>query len=137
LRAIGFLLRVYSYLFHLLLCLFLLGIALIASTSGQPLNLGMLPFAPEHMLRTVFILAVAGLFSTVLAMTRVFKLLFPVWAALVFYWLVRGFLFSSYTFPNAGAFKNALWLIFGALVALIGALWILKPRRGRLYSSYY
>jgi len=94
----------------------------------------MLPFAPEHMLRTVFILSAVGLIATILAMTRTFKFLFPVWAALVFYWLFRGFLFSSYTFPNAAAFKNALWLILGALLAFIGALWTLKPRRGRLYS---
>jgi hypothetical protein len=134
LRVIGFLLRLYSYLFHLLLGLFLLGVALVASTSHQPLNLGMLPSAPEHMLRTAFVLAIVGLLSTILAMTRVFKLLFPVWAALVFYWLFRGFFFSSYTFPNAGAFKSALLLILGALIALIGALWTLKPRRGRLYS---
>jgi hypothetical protein len=111
-----------------------LGIALVASTSHQPLNLGMLPFAPEHMLRTAFILAVVGLIATVLAITRTLKFLFPIWAALVLYWLFRGFFFSSYTFPNADAFKNALWLILGATLALIGALWILKPRRGRLYS---
>ncbi|MFL6463430.1 MAG: hypothetical protein ACJ73N_03355 [Bryobacteraceae bacterium] len=86
------------------------------------------------MLRTVFVLAVAGLLSTVLAMTRILRFLFPVWAALVLYWLFRGFLFSSYSFPNAGAFKNALWLILGALLALVGALWTLRPRRGRLYS---
>jgi hypothetical protein len=135
LRAIGFLLRLYSYLFHLLLSLFLLGIALVAGSSHQALNLGMLPFAPEHMVRTVFVLAMAGLISTALAMTtRVFRLPFPVWAALVFYWLFRGFFFSPYSFPNPGAFKNALWLILGAFLALIGALWTLKPRRGRLYS---
>lgn len=96
----------------------------------------MLPFAPEHMIRTISVLAVVGLIATVLAITRIFKFLFPVWAALVFYWLFRGFFFSSYSFPGTDAFKNALWLILGALIALIGALWTLRPRRGRLYSSY-
>ena len=51
----------------------------------------MLPFTPEHMLRTVSILSAVGLIATILAMTRTFKLLFPVWAALVFYWLFRDF----------------------------------------------
>jgi len=134
LRVIGFLLRLYSYLFHLLLCLFLLGIALVASAGHQTLNLGMLPFSPEHVLRTVFILAIVGFISTVLAITRTLKLLFPVWAALVLYWLFRGFLLSSYTFPGAEAFKSALWLILAAALAFAGALWTLKPRRGRLYS---
>ena len=135
-RAIGFLLRLYSYLFHLLLCLFLLGVASIAGSSHQSLNLEMLPFAPEHMVRTILVLAIVGLIATVLAMTRVFKILFPVWAALVLYWLFRGFFLSGYSFPGAGAFKSALWLILGALLALVGALWTLRPRRGRLYSSY-
>jgi LPXTG-motif cell wall-anchored protein len=135
LRAIGFLLRFYSYLFHLLLCLFLLGIALMASSSHQPLNLGMFPFAPEHMVRTIFILALAGLTTTILAITRVFKFLFPVWALLVFYWLFRGLFFSSYNFPSTGTFKSALWLLLGAFLASIGALWTLRTRRGRLYSS--
>jgi hypothetical protein len=123
-------------LFHLLLCLFLLGIALIAGSSHQPLTLGTLPFAPEHVVRTVSLLAVAGLTVTILAIARTFKFLFPLWAALVLYWLVRGFFFSSYTFRSAGAFKDALWLILGALLALVGALWTLRTRRGRLYSSY-
>jgi hypothetical protein len=114
--------------------LFLLGVALVASSSHQSLNLAMLPFAPEHQLRTVFLLALAGLLATILAITRTIKLLFPVWAALVVYWLFSGFLFSSYTFSNADAFKGSLWLIFGALLALIGSIWTLKPRRGRLYS---
>jgi hypothetical protein len=134
LRIIGFLLRLYSYLFHLLLCLFLLGIAFVAITGHQNLNLAMLPFSPQHTLRTVLLLAMAGLLSITLSISRVLKLLFPVWAALVLYWLCYGFLVSPYTFPNAAAFQNALWLIAGAVLALIGALWTLKPRRGRLYS---
>ena len=132
-KVLGLLLRLFSYLFHLLLSLFLLGIAILATTSHQSLNLGMLPFEKEHVLRGVYTLHIIGLLSTLLAITRLFKYLFPVWAAVVLYILVRGFIFSSYSFPNTGALRSALWLILAALAAFIGALWTLKPRRGRLY----
>jgi hypothetical protein len=78
-------------------------------------------------------LGIAGLLATLLAITRTFKYLFPVWAAIVLYLMVRGYIFSPYSFPNADALKTALWLILAAVIALVGALWTLKPRRGRLY----
>ena len=132
-RAFGWLLRVYSYIFHLLLSLFLLGIAIVSSTSNQPLSLGMLPFSDEKMRSGVYTLAIIGLLATLLAITRLFKYLFPIWATIVVYVMIKGFLFSSYSFANTSAFKAALWLICGAIAAFIGALWTLRPRRGRLY----
>lgn len=134
LRAFGFLLRLYSYLFHLILSLFLLGIAILSYTSHQPLDLGMLPFTSDRIVSGVFLLGVAGLLATALAITRIFRYLFPVWAAAVLYLMVRGFILSPYRFPDAGAFKTALWLILAAAAAVVGALWtVLKRRRGRLY----
>ena len=133
-RAAGFLLRAFSLLFHLILCSFLLGITIVAWVSHQPLNLEMLPFPDDHLVRDAFLLALAGFVATVLAITRVFKYLFPIWAGVALYLLVRGFFFSSYTFSGFASLKMALWLLLAALIALIGALWILKPRRGRLYS---
>jgi hypothetical protein len=133
LRVIGWLLRVYSYVFHLILSLFLLAVALISATSHQPLNLGMLPFSTDNMRLGVFALGVIGLLATLLAITRLFKYLFPLWALVVVYLLIKGFLFSSYSFGNPAEFRTALWLIFAAIVAFCGALWTLRPRRGRLY----
>lgn len=134
LKAFGFLLRLYSYLFHLALSLFLLGIAIVAATSRQPLNLRMLPFSEGQMVRGVLGLGLAGLVCTLLAITRVFKYLFPLWAGYALYILIAGFFFSPYSFPNEGTFKTALWLILAAIAAFIGALWTLRPKRGRLYS---
>ena len=134
LKAFGFLLRFYSYLFHLALSLFLLAIATIAATSHQPLNLRMLPFSDDQMLMGVLGLGLAGLGSTLLAITRAFKYLFPLWAGYALYALIAGFFFSSYSFPNRDAFATALWLILAAVGAFVGAVWTLRPRRGRLYS---
>jgi hypothetical protein len=123
------LLTVYSYLFHLLLSIFLLGAASISAASRQPLNLRMLPFTQETMLSGVLVLGAIGLVATMLAMLRIFRYLFPVWAAIVLYFMVRGFLFSTYAFSDKKGFESALWLIVGALAAFIGSLWALKRRR--------
>jgi hypothetical protein len=130
---VGILLRLYSYMFHLALSAFLLGVAAIALWSHQPLSLGMLPFDEEQTVWRVALLGAAGLFATLIALFRVSRYLFPLWAALALYLMVKGFLLSSYRFVEPDAHKTALWMILAALLALFGALWVLKPRRGRLY----
>jgi hypothetical protein len=130
---LGILLRLFSYVFHLALSAFLTGVAIIAASSHQTLNLGMLPFESEQLVSRVALLGVVGLVSTLLALTRVFRYLFPLWAGLVLYLMVNGFLFSPYSFSGADAFQNGMWLILGAILAFFGALWVLKPRRGRLH----
>ncbi len=130
---VGILLRLYSYMFHLALSAFLLGIAAIALWHHQPLSLGMLPFDEDQTVSRIAILGLAGLFATLLALFRVFRYLFPLWAAFALYLIVKGFLLSSYRFIEPDAHKTALWLISAALLAFFGALWVLKPRRGRLY----
>ena len=132
-RALGFLLRLYSYIFHLLLSVFLLGVASISVASHQTLNMRMLPFTQDAMVRDVSILGAIGFFATVLAVTNVFRYLFPLWAAVVAYLIIRGFFFSPYVFPNAAMFRAALWLALAALIALWGALWVLKTRRRRFF----
>lgn len=133
-RFAGYLLRTFSYLFHLLSSLFLLGAALMATVSHQPLNLRMLPFGEGKLTPGAFVLGLFGLTATLLAFNRTFRFLFPLWAAGTVYALVRGYFFSSYTFDNRDQLNWALYYIAGSLIALIGALWMLKPKRGRLYS---
>jgi hypothetical protein len=120
-------------MFHLALSAFLVGVAAIALSSHQPLSLGMLPFDEEQTVSRIAILGVAALFATLLALFRVFRYLFPLWAAYALYLMVKGFLLNSYRFVEPDAHKTGLWLILAALLAFFGALWVLKPRRGRLY----
>jgi len=129
LTVFGFLLCLYSYLFNLILCLFLLGVGLIANASHTVPKFGMLPFTDENMIRGVLTLAIVGLVCTLLAATGIFKYLFPVWTAIVLFLMVKGFIFSHYTFADEAAFKVALWLMLGALVAFFGGLWVLRKRR--------
>jgi hypothetical protein len=134
LKAIGLLLRIYSYLFFLAISLFLLGVAAIATTSHQPLDLRMLPFDDEHVLTGTYIIGVLGITVVLLALFRVAKFLYPLWAAATLYFLVKGYFFSSYVFHGINDLRATLWFLLAVLLAFIGAVWTLKPRRGRLYS---
>lgn len=83
------------------------------------------------MIKGLIALAVVGLLSIFLAVTGIFRYLYPVWAIIVLWLIVKGFILSPFTFANAGTFYGALWLTFGAFGAFVGALWFLKRRRPR------
>ena len=115
--ACGLILRLFSYVFHLVLTVFLVGIAIIAATSHQPLNLRMLPFSGESVVHDVLLLGVIGFLVTILALTNIFRYFFPIWAAAIAYLTVRGYFFSGYVFANPNDFKTALWLTIAAVGA--------------------
>lgn len=129
--AIGWLLRLYSYLFHLILSLFFVGIAIVASLSGKPLTLKMLPWAGAALNHWVLGLGLAGLLCTVLAVTGIFRWIFPLWTLLVFALMLRGFFLTSYDFGGASEFRGAAWLTFGAFGAFLSSLSVLDRRDKR------
>jgi hypothetical protein len=109
-----------------------LAVAAIAVSSHAVPKFGFLPFSDENMNRSLITLGVVGLISVFLAVTGIFRYLFPVWAIIVLWLMVKGFILSPFIFPNADTFHGALWLTFGAFAAFFGALWWLKPiRRSR------
>ena len=128
---LGILLRLFSYAFHLALSAFLLGVAFIAASSHQPLALGILPFSEDPMVSRVAMLGAVGMFSTLLALFRVFRYLFPLWAGWALYLMVKGLLFSPYRFAGPEAFRTGLWFVAAAALAFLGALWVLRSRRRR------
>jgi hypothetical protein len=131
LKIFGVLLRVFSYFFNLILCLFVLGVALIAKASHTVPKLGMLPFDDDGMIRGSLTLAIIGIVCTLLAATGIFKYLYPIWTFVVLFLMVKGFIFSHYTFASQDGFKGALWLILGAVVAFLGGLSVLTKKRLR------
>jgi uncharacterized membrane protein len=94
----------------------------------------MLPFDDEHVLTGTYIIGVLGITVVLLALFRVAKFLYPLWAAATLYFLVKGYFFSSYVFHGINDLRATLWFLLAVLLAFIGAVWTLKPRRGRLYS---
>src|SRR4051794_11920184 len=105
------LMRYYSYLFHLLLALFLLAVSGLALASGAGnLRLGMLPWTGPTLTYAVFFGALAGLIAVFLAMKGTLRILFLLWSAVVAVFLVKGYIFSGYKF-QVGEFRTAIYLI--------------------------
>ena len=113
--------RIYSYLFHGLLILFLLAISMLALSSGQVLHLDMLPWHGSSLSYWLFFCALAGLLSLVLAILGKWRVLFVLWSLTVLVVMIRGFFLGPYSFSGRPAFYQALYLSAGALIAAFGA----------------
>lgn len=113
--------RLFSYLFHGLLTLFLLGLAVAALSSGQSLRLEMLPWQGRELTWWLLAAALAGLASVVLAIWGKWRPLFFLWSLAVLGMMARGFFFSHYWFAGPPEFHRALYLTAGALIAVFGA----------------
>jgi len=123
--------RIYSYLFHGLLALFLLLISAVALLSGTELHLGMLPWS--GMKGTYILLggALFGLLALFLTLKGVLRFLFFLWSVVVFALLVKGYYLGPYHFGDMSGFKTASWLTGGALLAIFGAWFRMRMRRVR------
>jgi hypothetical protein len=124
-------LRAYSYLYHLLLCFFLLGLSIVAMTSSTVLKMSMLPWTGSELISWLMWGSIFGLISIALAVTGVFRFLFPLWALVVLVLMVQGYLLKPYTFAGRTDFVSTLWLIAGALVAFLVSLTFFGFRRPR------
>jgi hypothetical protein len=118
--------RVFSYLFHGLLTLFLLAISVVALSSGQPLQLEMLPWQGQTLTWWLLCAALAGLASVILAICRKWRPLFFLWNLAVLAMVARGFFFSRYYFAGPPEFHRALYLTAGALLAVFGGWFQLR-----------
>jgi len=125
----AFALRVYSFVFHLTLNAFLVGLALIDYHSQQFLNLDILPFPIEHLVRDTVILGMAGMACTLLALTRSFKFVFVFWTGLAVWLMLKWFFLGDYVFDDAQQARGAVWLAFGGVGAFFGAAWSLRTRK--------
>lgn len=126
------LLQIYSYVFHLMLGLFLLatsGLALFGA--GQTLKLEVLPWAGDTLARVVFWSSLAGLTTLVLAVAGRLRFLFFFWTLIVLTLLVRGFFFSAYDFRGPVEFTTAMYLTLAALVAALGGFFQIRKREKR------
>ena len=122
------LLRFFSYLYHGLLCLLLMGLSGVAMIGGGPvLKMEMLPWTGSTLLNAMFFGGLAGLLMLALAIRGTLRPLFFAWALVVVVLLVKGYLLGSYHF-SPGEFTSVLYLFGGSLIALIGA-WLQMVRR--------
>ena len=78
------------------------------------------------MNRWIMGLGIVGLICVFLAVTGIFRWIFPLWTLFVFGMMLRGFFLTPYDFGGESNFKGAAWLTFGAFGAFIE-----QPRRAR------
>ena len=121
------LLRVFAFLYHAGLTIFLLAVSglAISSRSGE-LNLRMLPWTGDTLAFILFFGSLFGLLSLILALSGKMPYLFFLWSLAVAIVLIDGYFFGHFSF-HAGEFKTAVYLILGSWLALIGA-WPLSGR---------
>jgi hypothetical protein len=125
-QAVKALLRLFSYLFHLALGLFLLAVAGLAlSTAPQSLRLDMLPWTGETLTYVVLFGALLGLVSVLLAITGKLRFVFFLWSLIVAVLLLRGYFFSGYRFSPGGV-QLGLELLAASWLALVGAWFALR-----------
>ena len=115
-------LRVYSYIFEAALCLIAIAVSGVTLLSGnEELVLGWLPWTGAKLPVWLMLLGLIGLLTLILAIFKKRRGLFFLFTIFVFVLLVRGFVFSPYTFSGAGDLRQAMLLLAGALLAIVGA----------------
>jgi hypothetical protein len=123
LRFLFRVLRVYSWIFESLLCLLGIGVAIVSLTVGaaDPVQIDWLPWSHSALPAWLISLGVLGLIFVLLAILNRARVLLFLFAAAVFVLLAKGILMGTASFAGPDEFKTAVWLVFGALVAIIGA----------------
>lgn len=122
-RAVAFVTRVYSYLFHLALACAMMALAVVAWTTGVPLNITVLPWQGATLTSVLFFSGLAGAAFTVLAIKRILPFLFILWTVVVAIMIVYGFFFGSYVFgPTSTSFNTAALFSLAAIVAAGGSV---------------
>lgn len=116
----GFL-RVYSWIFETILCLLAIGIATVSLLGGSELQIGWLPWTGRALQHYMILVGVLGLILVLLAVAGRLRFLLFLFSLAVLILLVRGLFMSGYSFPQPDAWKGALLLIMGAILAFIGA----------------
>ena len=130
--SVGFIMRVLSYLYNAVLAFFLLGVSSLAWASGQHnLNIGILPWQRAALTYWLFALGVTAVVVTVASIFGKARIVFFLWNLLVLVMLIRGYVFSPFSFSSKSQVSFAIWLMLATLVAVAGAwfAWRAKPAR--------
>lgn len=115
------LMRYYTYAYHGLLALFLFALAALAIASGShSLQLEMLPWTGPALTYWLLGGSLFGLAAVVLALKGTARALLLVWSIVVVLFMLKGYIFSGYRF-SSGEITKVLMLLFGALLAVLGA----------------
>jgi hypothetical protein len=127
----GRILVIFSYVYHVVLALFLLAISAVSLIVDLPLQLRMLPWTGAALTYWLLGLSAVGVISVALAVRGTFRWLFALYAIVALVLIVRGFFFSSFSFRNAEQFQDGALFTFAGLGAMFGALKQARHQPGR------
>jgi hypothetical protein len=117
----GFL-RVYSWIFETILSLMALAMGVVATAIGtKDVQLGWLPWTGKTLLAWLVALGLLGLFCVAFAITGRLRIMLFLFSLVAFILLAKGFFQGTYSFAGPEQGKNALILVVGAFLAVIGA----------------
>lgn len=111
------LLKVYSVGFTSLLCLFLLGISLVAKLSGSTLELPMLPWSGASLTNWTLGLSLFGLVSGALAIREKLRWLLAIFTVYVFCQMAWGFFAGPHRFDGYDDFRGTVSMTMSAFAA--------------------
>jgi hypothetical protein len=128
-RAVKTLLRLFSYMYHGLLALFLLLVSTVAlATGATSIHLDMLPWSGATLTWVLLAASLFGLAAVLLAITRTVSVPFFLWNLVVAAMLLRGYVFSSFRFAAGAGVHTAIYLMLGSWLALVGAWFALRSK---------
>jgi hypothetical protein len=129
------LLRVYSWIFEALLCVLAIGVSIVSLTVGSsdPVQVDWLPWGGAALPAWLIGLGLLGLLFVFLALVGRLRILLFLFAAGAFGLLAKGLFFGTHTFEGPTEARTALWIVLGALLAILGA-WP-TGSKGRNYRS--
>lgn len=124
-RILRAILHIYSYLFHLILTLFLAGISAVGWLSGTTnFDIEYIPWwSGQSLVNYVLMGSLLGLLFLGLAVFGRLRPLFAVWTlAVCCVILYAHFLSPSFRYQGMDDFKTAMWLNGASIVAMLGGL---------------
>ncbi|MCC6292234.1 MAG: hypothetical protein IT164_06275 [Bryobacterales bacterium] len=129
-RFLVMILRVFSYGYHTLLGLFLVGIGLVGKLSASHTSFSTLALPGEGASQVTYALGLglAALVTVALALFKNCRPPFVVWTMIAAILIFRGFFWSSYSFEGGEDFESALCLFGGSILAFLGAALSTKAR---------
>ena len=131
-RAMGSALRVFAFLFNLVLCLGLFFLALLVMPSGKNnIQLSVVPLSGVALTRSLLIASIYGFVAMVLALRRSRAARIPMlaWNILIPALLLTTPLRSRFTFENRDHFVTGVYFFAASLVALWGSWLQWKSRK--------
>lgn len=121
-KIVDRILAIYSVVFHSGLCLFFLGMGIVAKISGSTLNLPMLPWSGAAVADWLIGLSLFGLLASALAGAGKLKWLLAIFATYVFCQMAYGFYVGPHRFENYDDFRQSLTMSSSAFAAAGAAI---------------